>query len=205
MIARPRRTPRLHRLTALAALGLLALSVPAAAQRDRGLFVSAKRGSTDVDQSLGSTFSEALRGDEDTTAYEVGWRFSRFWGVQAGYHDLGTVRGPSGVLCPLIIGVPCPVAIEGDIEAYSVAAFVEIPLGFGFSAFAKGGIASIDTQPQLIFDTGATERLGDISAEEAIYGLGARLKLWGGLRLFGEWESIGGDLETTSFGLTLQF
>ncbi|MEM9409222.1 MAG: hypothetical protein AAGA81_24545, partial [Acidobacteriota bacterium] len=56
---------------------------------DRGLYVAAKLGSTDVEAELGDTFDQVIDGDEDSTTFEIGFKVNRFWAVQAGYHDFG--------------------------------------------------------------------------------------------------------------------
>ena len=197
------RRPTRALLLALAAS--LVLALPASSQ-DRGFYISAKRGSTDVDAEYGDTFRQALGGDLDSDAYELGYRFGKLWGVQAGYHDLGSVPG---------IGSPCPQSdltclaelgpIRAEVEAYSAAFVLQYPIGFGLTAFGKTGLVFSDAEIRSIGDGGAEDFVGSFSEQDVIFGLGLRLNLLSRLQVFGEWESFGGDFETVSFGLTWQF
>lgn len=177
---------------------------PTGAQ-DRGLYVGAKRGTTDVDASLGDTLRQTLDGDEDTSALLVGYRVGRFWAIEAALHDLGSFRG-SGPPCR--DGAPiCPAVLvptEADAEAYSLSILPQLPLGNRITIYGKIGIATWEAE---IRDASVEERplIDEFSEEGLLYGLGARMKLFFGLRLFAEWENIDDDLETTSFGLVFQF
>ncbi len=191
-------------IVALVVVGWFA-AAPATAEEDRGLYVGAKRGTTNVDTSLGDTFRQALRGDESSGALLVGYRLGRFWAIEAAILDLGeTVAEPvpcpaSDANCPLAL--PLPVA--GETKGYSLSLAPQLPLGLRFTVYGKVGIARLTTK---VRPASGSPRpvLDEFSNEELLYGIGARMRLFLGFRLFAEWEKIG-DFETKSFGLLFQF
>lgn len=177
------------------------ISLPPVLADDRGLYVTAKLGSTDVEASLGDTFDQVIDGDEDSKTFEVGFKFSRFWAVQLGYHDFGNFNGTA---------FGCEACGEGglglqaDTKAYSIAFVPQIDLIWRVSVFGKAGLVLWETEVDAV--TGDTRRfIDDFSEEDIIYGLGARFRLLGNLSVFAEWERIASEIETISLGATLQF
>ena len=186
---------------ALVVLAAVLLAVPALAQDyDRGFYFSVKFGSTDVDAELDDTFDQVIDGDEDSTTYEVGFKFNRFFGVQAGYHDFSKYLSMS--TCPACTALTVPV--EAETTAYSLAIVPQLDLFWRLSVFGKAGVVFTETElDSVIGDT--REFIDDFSDEDIIYGVGARFRLISNLSVFAEWESIAEDLETVSVGATLQF
>jgi hypothetical protein len=177
------------------------LSTPLAAA-DRGFYVGAKIGTTDVEQSFGDTVEQLIDGEEDSVAFEVGFRFSKYLGVQAGYHDLGDFPG---IACDGGCVAPDEVAeVESSTKAYSLSAVPELSLPLGFSIFGKAGVVFWESEVKAIGDVG-TAFLDDFSDEDVILGGGARFALPGPFSVFAEWEQIAGDFETISLGATLSF
>ncbi|REJ80116.1 MAG: hypothetical protein DWQ36_12080 [Acidobacteria bacterium] len=180
----------------------LVAATPAAAS-DFGFYASLKAGTTDVDASLGDNLDQILDGDDETTAIEAGFRFGRFWGVQAGYHDFGEVAGSGACpACGLSTGLTIPTVAE--TTGYSLSFVPELPLGNWLSVFAKGGLIAWQTDIRAA-DSAGGGAITEVSEEDLIYGLGVRVDFLGPFELFGEWESIAGDFETISFGVTLLF
>lgn len=193
--------PACSLLTVVAVLLAMAWVSPAAAS-DFGLYVSAKYGTTDVDASLGDNLDQVLDGDDETQALEVGFRFGRFWGVQAGYHDFGDVGGLANCdTCGLVNNT---IPIRGESTGYSLSLVPELPLGQRLSVYGKVGLIAWETDVSASTAVG-DEPLGSFDEEDLLYGLGVRLDFLGPFELFGEWESVGSDLETISFGATLLF
>ena len=192
-------------LTSFVLAGSLVHSSPAAAA-DRGFYFSAKIGSTDVEQSFGDAVEQLVDGDEDSLAFEVGFAFSKYLAVQAGYHDFGEIPG---LLCGEGgcdgAGSPPLAVLEAETKAYSAAAVVRLPLPLGFSIFGKAGVVFFESEIDVIGDDGASEFLDDFSDEDVILGVGARFELPGPFSVFGEWEQIAGDIETLSLGVTIAF
>lgn len=179
------------------------LASPLAAQEDQGFFFSAKLGSADVEQDFGDTVEQIIDGEEDSFAFEAGFRFSKWFGVQAGYHDFGDIPG---IAC--IEGecddIGAGVDLEASIKAYSASAVAAFSLPLGFSIFGKAGLVFWESEIDAIGDDG-TEFLEDFSDEDVILGVGARFSLPGPFSVFAEWEEIAGDIETISLGATLAF
>jgi opacity protein-like surface antigen len=183
-------------------LGSLAGSAQAA---DRHFYVSAKWGTTDVDGNLSDNFQQIVDGDEDSRAFELGYRFFKFLGIQAGYHDFGNVSGlgqpcsPGADFCPEIL-----LPTEADTTAYSIAVVPRLPLIGTLSLFGKIGIARWESEVRAAFaDDGGV--FGDFDDEDLIYGAGLRAALIGPLSIYGEYEKIGDLIETIAFGATLTF
>ena len=188
---------RRHAPALLLPLLLLFLALPAAAS-DWGLYASYKAGTTDVDSSFGDNFDTVvLDGDDNTNAIEVGFRF-KWFGIQAGYHDLGEVEGFQ--VCEECADNVLPTTAE--TEAFSLSFVPELPLGRRLSVFGKVGIVAWETDLDEI-DLG--QSIEDPSDEELIYGAGLRLDFLGPTEIFAEFERIGSDIETVSFGVTLLF
>ncbi len=186
-------------LAAIAAL----LALPAMAQdRDRGFYVSAKLGSTDVEADLGDTFDQVVDGDEDSTTFEAGFKFSRFWAVQAGYHDFGNIE--SDAFGCEVCGDGNSLRFDADTKAYSLSVVPQLDLVWRVSIFGKIGLVIWETEVDIVADD-VSEFVDDFTEEDILYGLGARFRLLGNLSVFAEWESIAGDIETISLGATLQF
>ena len=181
-------------------VALTLLTGPAAAQDERGLYLTAKLGSTDVEADIEDVFDQVIDGDEDSTTFEVGYKLNRFFGVQAGYHDLGDFA--SAAICPECENLTVP--LRAETTAYSIAAVPQTRVFWRLSVFAKVGMAFLDTD--LRTDLGAqSEPVDSFSDEEVIYGAGARFRIFANLSVLAEWEQIGSDIETISVGATLQF
>lgn len=194
----PRRPARF----VLLLLGLVA-SIPAGAA-DKGLYVSLKLGTTDVDASYGSAFRQVIDGNDESVTFEAGFRYSSHWAIQAAYHDFGSAPGvgaPCGdeaAACPAII-----VPVASDATAYSLAIVPQLPLGRRLSLFGKIGLVAWDSQ---VRQTGGVANvIGNFSEEDLLWGVGARVAIFGPLEVFYEYEGIGDTFETQAFGATLQF
>lgn len=176
------------------------LAVPAAAA-DRGLYVSFKAGSTDVQADFGDAFDQVLDGDDTSKTFELGFRLSRYWAVQAAYHDLGTVGGSADCVTP-----GCedpPIALRGDSKAYSLAVLPQYPFGRRLSVFAKLGLVAWDSDIEAA--DGTADLVRSLSDEDLLYGFGVRVGLLGPLEVFYDHEWLGSEIESQSFGVTWQF
>ncbi|HVS65517.1 MAG TPA: outer membrane beta-barrel protein [Thermoanaerobaculia bacterium] len=189
---------------ALLVLALGSLAAPAEGA-DRRFYVSAKLGTTDVDGSLSDNFQQVVDGDEDSRGFELGYRFFKFLGIQAGYHDFGQVPGfgqpcgPGDDLCPERL-----LPTEADTTAYSIVVVPRLPLIGSLSLFGKVGFARWESEVRAAFE-GDGEPFGDFADEDLIYGAGLRAGLIGPLSIYGEYEKIGDLIETIAFGATLTF
>lgn len=192
-------------ITLSVALTAAALVVPTGARaHDTGLYLSLKLGTTDVDASFGDAFDAVAEGDDDSRTVELGYRWSRFWALQAGYHDLGRVPGfgdpcdPQAEVCAAVV-----VPVEAETKAYSLSIVPQLPLGRRLSIFGKVGLVALESEVR--GRDAVAELFEKISEEDVIWGIGLRLGLLGPLQLFYEYEGIGEDFETQAFGATWQF
>ncbi|MEE2778824.1 MAG: outer membrane beta-barrel protein [Acidobacteriota bacterium] len=184
-----------------AVLGALALPTAAA---ETGLYLNLKLGTTDIDTSVGGAFQQVIDGHDDSVAYEVGYRFSRHWAVQAATHDFGSVVGAAPPCTPEP-PVACPlfVPVEASSMAYSLSLLPQLPLGQRLSIFGKIGLISWESELRTTLTPG--EDLGESSEEDILWGLGARLKVFGPFEIFYEYEGVGDELETQAFGVSFAF
>jgi hypothetical protein len=185
-------------------VALVAATASSAGAAERRFYISAKWGSTDFKGSIDDRLQQIFDGDEDSQAFEIGYRFLKYLGVQAGYHDFGNAPGfgspcgPGAEVCPALV-----VPTIADTTAYSVSVVPRLPLIGTLSLFGKLGLARWESDVRGVFSDGAS--FGSFSEEELIYGVGLRAGLIGPISIFGEYEKLGDVIETISFGATLTF
>lgn len=184
-----------------AALLASALTVPAEAS-ERELYVGFHLGHAGVDVKVEDAFDHVLDGDANSRNYEAGFRFSRYFAVEASYYDFSKV---DGTIRPCAEGVPCTdLEVRGKINALSVAIVPQYEVTGRISVFAKVGLvawgADIEDAAEELELT-----LDDIDEDDLIYGVGVEIQLLGRLRAVGRIESIGGDIEIFSAGVRLGF
>jgi hypothetical protein len=183
----------------------VALLAPArAGAHEPGLYVSLKLGTTDVDSSIGDAFDNVIDGDDDSKTLEVGFRWSRYFAIQGGYHDFGEIPG-FGSPCDedAEVCIPVEVPVESEIKAYSLSIVPQFPLGNRLSVFGKVGVVALESEVRDV--DGTRDFLEEVSEEDVMWGAGLRLGILGPIQLFYEYEGIGSDFETQSFGATWQF
>ena len=197
-----------NRVIPPAILVLLLITGTSMAQSDdrsRGFYLGARGGSADVEASLGDNFQQVLDGDEDSIAFDLGFRFGSWLALELSYHDLGDVPG---------FGSPCPgsadtcveivVPVTGETTAISLALVPILPLTERISVFGKAGLASWETDVSNAFDD-ISGKIDDYGDEDVIYGAGVHVRLLKSLGLTGEWERIASEIEVISFGVRLSF
>jgi len=182
------------RLLGLAGLGALA-SLPALAQDDRyyygGLSVGRSRSSLDESAIVASRLppgvaATAIASDDKDTGYKVfgGYRFSRHFGVEAGYFDLGKFKlraatAPAGTL-------------DGRIEVQGINLDLvgTVPLSERLSALARVGAQHARTRSDfsgdgaaVVTDPGARRKDTNVK-----YGVGLQYAFSDAFMLRGEAE-----------------
>ena len=189
--------------TALVAT-LVLLAPPRAMAHDNGLYVSIKYGTTDVDASFGDAFDQVVEGDDDSQTLEAGYRWSPHFAIQGGYHDFGEVPG-FGTPCTDDddVCLPIDIPIEAETTAYSLSFVPQFPLGKRLSVFGKIGAIALETEVNDKSDI--SDFFDDFEEEDVIWGAGLRLQIFGPIQIFYEYEGVGEDFETQSFGATWQF
>ncbi len=201
-MTRPRTwTPRfLLVATPIALLAAALAASPAAAQRG-DIYVGAYYGLADVEVRSSDAFDQVIDGDENALSYEVGYRFHRNVGVEAGYHDLSKVDGS---ILPCAEGVPCSeVAIRGKFAGLTLAVVPRFEVAGRVGIFAKAGLVTWDTN---IDDPGDAldVAVDDLDRGDTIFGFGVDVRIITGLSGVAKWESMG-DIELVSVGLRLTF
>jgi hypothetical protein len=190
---------------ALCAAAALAVALPApGAAHESGLYVSLKLGTTDVDAEFGDAFDKIIDGDDDSKTIEAGFRLGRYWAIQGGYHDFGEAPG-FGTPCrdDVEVCIPVDVPLAAETTAYSLALVPQLPLGQRLSVFAKIGAIALESE---VRDAdGTRDFFEDFSEEDVLWGAGLRLQIIGPIQLFYEYEGVGEEFETQSFGATWQF
>lgn len=192
-----------HR-TALLFLALAALASAAAAENP--FYLTARLGNTSFDADVSAAFGQVIDGDDNSLALGLGFRLGKFMAFQAEWHDLGEVPG-AGVPCnpeDLILCADLTVPVEADSSAVSVSFLPHLPLG-GERFFLYGKIGIVSWESDLSAAVEAGGRLGDVSDEELVYGVGFRVMLPGPFAAFAEFETFADTFETVSLGATLGF
>ena len=202
MMERRSSMPRFLPALAFSALALVTLLTASPATAERELYVGFHLGRSDVEVNVDDAFDQVLDGDGNSRVYEIGYKLSENFAVEAGYHDLSEV---DGAIRPCAEGVACPdIPIRGKINVLSVAVVPQYAITGRISIFAKVGIVSWGADLEDALDD-FDVALEDLDEEDLIYGIGAELQLLGRLSLVGRFESIGGDIETLSVGARIGF
>lgn len=190
-------------LYAVAAVTCAALAVPSFAET--GPYLSARVGNTDFEIDFEDAFDSVFEGDDDTKAFEVGYRIFDWLGVQVGYHDFGSFNVVDICEACLITTNELGFPLKVEAEAWSVSALAEVSLLPFLSLYGKAGIARLEANLDSEVEVAVTP-FGELEDEEALLGVG--LRLWvlpTRLNVFAEFERIGDDFETASAGISLQF
>ena len=190
--------------TAFLFLALAALASAAAA--DNPFYLTLRLGSTSLDADVEEAVDQVLDGDDNSLAVGLGFRFGKYMAFQAEWHDLGEVTG-AGIRCDpedLILCAEPEVPIEADSSAVSVSFLPQIPLG-GERFFLYGKLGFVSWESDVSEAIEPFSRLGDISDEELVYGLGFRVMLPGPFAAFAEFEKFADTFETFSLGATFGF
>lgn len=184
-----------------AVLVCLALSwIGPPAGGDEGQFyVTAKLAKASVERQLELGPLDTFAEDEDGWSAGVGYSFGPHLALQAEYLDLGAVTqtrlcGPPDTLC---LSLP---PLETDSSALSTTVVGRLPLGPRAAAFGKAGLARLETRASSL---GTVESKSDDL--EAHFGAGLRLNVWRRLSLLAEYEAVGREVDSVSFGASVEF
>lgn len=160
----------------LASLLLLALATTAWADEEKGLYVGAGVGQSNVKadnlEDIGAVISDF---ESDATAFKVfgGWRFNRYLAAELDYLDLGSPDEDFGT-------------VRLETELSGVAPYVVGSLAIGpVELFAKVGYLFYD------LDVSASgQKLSSASQDDFIYGVGAGIVLFKHLQARLEYEAV---------------
>ena len=136
---------------------------------------SAGQGVTQVDAGLGESF------DASDTSFKVlgGWRFMKFFAVEADYRDLGSQSD-------MVLGEQYVI----DTSAIDLFAVGVVPLG-SFEVFGKAGYSMWDADMSIVGVPGS----GSDDGNDLAYGVGGAYKFGGKFAVRLEYEMF--DIENT--------
>ncbi|MGK0500519.1 MAG: opacity protein-like surface antigen [Oceanicoccus sp.] len=163
----------------LAALSVVTINTTliSTAAADNGLYIGAGVYLADIDAA-------GIDGDETTTAFFLGYTFIDsilfMASIEAGYYDLGDF-GSSDV--------------EAEIDAYTVAAVLNLPIGPMFEIYGKAGVAFIDAEVSV----GPIDLSDD--SEEIFYGVGASFDILDTIDIYAEYLLFDNDVDSKVAGI----
>ncbi len=179
---------------------LLGGAGPAAAGDSRWS-LTGKVGQASVEQDFGPPVLGWRVDDEDASAgFEVGYTLHRFFGLRAGYHDLGAYPGeprpcPPGEVCPLPLSliqsatrsqiVPT-FPVESEFTGWSLSAIPRWPVTERVTVYGKLGVLGWRGTLSRAFDGQEVEEPSD---RELLAGLGAEYVFPRGFGVLVEYES----------------
>lgn len=177
----------------LAGMATLALSAPALATADSGLFIGGSVGSTTIDD----TFDD-IDIDTDATAYRLvgGFQFGDLLGIEVGYQDFGDIEETFSV---------GPVSSRTRISAdgWTLGGTLGLPVSDNFSLIGRAGVFFWDAEVSV--DGFSIDTPGD---ENPYYGAGARVDVSSNLSVIGDWtrfELDDVDTDVISIGFQYRF
>ena len=146
----------------------------------------------------------------DASAVEVAYFFTRYLGLEAGYHDLGTFRG-TGASCPAdpivcreSLALYAPAVAEAEITGWSLAVVPSWPFTRRLTAYGKLGVMARDTE---VFTNvqrlDGGRDLDRLSGTDLLTGVGLRYRVGRDLGTLVEYQHA--ELDTTALGLTWSF
>lgn len=150
-------------------MGMLLVTTAA----DAGVFLGGSLGETTVKEDVGGV---GFEGDDTAVKFFGGFRILRFFAVEGGYIDFGTV---SDVLPGN--------SFQTDLTGWNAVAVGTIPLGSRFEIFGKAGLIYWEADTTVVMTSTTTDSDNDF---DATYGFGMSVDLTGFLLLRFEWESF---------------
>jgi hypothetical protein len=165
----------------VAGAALLLMSGAALAQEDedRGFYVGGGLGdfSADIDE-ISDVDDADLDFDADDNAVRLygGWRFNRFFAVQADHYDFGRSSAAAGAL-----------SVSTDTKGFAPSVVGTLPLG-PIELFARAGVVFYDLE--LNVDDDNNDISLDESGEDLVYSAGIGFTILERLNLKAEYEVI---------------
>jgi opacity protein-like surface antigen len=184
------------------------LATPAQAGK---IYAGASVGESSIDFVLADIDDGSLSNssvDDSDTAFKVfvGYRFLKFFAVEADTVDLGefAISATSdGSGASFAAG---PVAAIAEADGYRIAGVGILPVGGGFSVFAKAGIFYWDAETML---TDASSTVIDSSSDsDEFFGAGLNFDLKGPISIRLEYEMLtldDVDVDLVSIGAAFRF
>lgn len=181
-------------ITSMVIGAALVLAVPAwaaDAPTERGWFVEASVLETD---SAGGPRPFTFDGEDTGFTLGGGYRFTKHFGLQATYYDLGRHYATD---CPAPICTAVPHDYSSDVSALSVAALGSWRVAPALEVFAKIGVLGSDAELNL---AGVDE-----SDSGALFGAGLGIWATPRFRINVQYERTDHDLELESAGIGVTY
>jgi OOP family OmpA-OmpF porin len=150
-------------------IGLLLVSTATEA----GIFLGGSLGEATVEQNVAGI---GFEGDDTAVKFFGGFRILRFFAVEGGYIDFGT-------LSDVLPGN----SFETKLTGWNAVAVGTIPIGTRFEIFGKAGLIYWEADTTVVM--GSTSNFSDDDFD-ATYGFGLAFNLTDKILIRGEWESF---------------
>ena len=152
---------------ALAAACIVAVA-PTTHAEDAGWYVGAGIGQSRSSIDDAGPFFE--RNDEwvDSWSLTGGYRFSRWFALEAGYMSLGTLTFRSDTSVPDVFDVDTKVKVEG----FNAALVGSLPLGSAFDLHGRFGVLFSDTDLNIVFPDSGFRQSASGNDRDVFYGAG---------------------------------
>ena len=169
-------------IATICAAGLFTTTARAAAGPGSGWYAGADLGRMEY------KFDNGFDASDNAFGVHGGYRFSRYFAIEAGYADLGSydfsVACPTGTLC---VPEDYPIYTEVSSQRIELNVLGILPLGERLEAYAKAGYARTE------FDVFVREGIHDgssdsIRSSDPNYGIGLRLNFDAPWSLRLQWE-----------------
>lgn len=197
---------------ALLVVGLVSAAGPAGADSS-GWYVELRHGRSSLVQTFGSggVGTTLLDDESNTSSAELGYSLNPYFGLQAGYQDLGTFRGlhlgspcpPEAEICPAYI-VARP--LEAEVTGWSLAAVPAWPWNDRFALYGKlgalaweGDLSDLEALPV------GVRTAESFSDTDLLTAVGARYRFARGFGVLLEHQRLDLDLDSTTLGVSWKF
>lgn len=181
----------------LATLGLMAATAQAA-PASPGWYLGVDAGRSELTVAGRSALFPEPQADQSDTAFALhgGYRFTRYFAVEASYADLGTFDYT--VECPAVcIPEAFPRQVDASIDRLDVALLGIVPFSERAEVYARVGMAQtqVDVTVTSMLE-GTRGRSSDSS--DVVYGLGLRVHFDAPWSLRLQWERSEADIDASS-------
>ena len=167
---------------------------------DHGFYVGGSAGTTKWNIGPNDILTTGSINNNDT-GYKIfgGYDFTKNWGVELGYADLGKYE---------FRGTYSGVSVQGDVKitAYTLAGVGTFPITDDLAAYAKLGIYSWDAKASA--SSGSINNSATGTGSNALYGLGMKFNFTERFSVRGEWERFhdsSNPIDLISIGVAYHF
>lgn len=190
-----------------------------AAATETGIFFGGTVGYVLHDENADSVnaamAAAGLTGNSDVDEGALGWKaffgydLTRYFGLEAGYVDLGEADGDFNITAPVAGGG----TLNTDVSGYTLNAVIRYPFSEKLGGFAKIGGFFWDTDGRARVTAGGTSVVvnDDESGNDLAFGIGARFAVAEHVSLRAEWDRYwnvtddDNDIDFFSVGVELNY